>query len=240
LSKEPVAARQAYFMALREHWPELISSLKANVLPHYEPIWSDGDSDTRWGIYESWIKLQSDQTRKNLFNALQEWASRFRITEHWIMQTALDTVQCYSAYPNTALSLARPKGSESRWFWIYAPRSSYGSFKPSFESNFWHTGEVWPIFKKRMESQFKKQLKLYRQAVEARMGGTLEHLERDAEWTARYQKGQAVFELAGELRGYEDSEQTVYRAIERYAATIELNLRKNQKRRRPQLPYHNS
>lgn len=67
-------------------------------------------------------------------------------------------------------------------------------------------------------------------AVEGRTAKR-DNLARDAEWTARYQKGEQVFEIAVGMKRYKDCEQTVYRAVERFATFIGLNLRRVRKRR---------
>src|SRR4051812_21160838 len=100
-------------MALRKYWPELLDSLRTSVFPKYRPeSWNNNDPEERRAIFESWARLQSDSARKDLLTALQNWATQFRITEEWILQTALDTLQGYSPHPDTPMSAARPERSE--------------------------------------------------------------------------------------------------------------------------------
>ena len=223
-------------MALRKHWPELLDALRADVLPKYQPEWSPGDETQKekMVMFESWHYLQKDSARLELVKALQDWAMQFRITEGWILQVALDTVQGYSAYTNSPLGFARPKGSESAWFWLYAPRG-YPAFQPRFAykagENVWYPREEWKTFKHRLLSQFADQLEDYRRIVRVRSEVTA-NLARDAEWTARYQKGETAIDIAFGMTRYRDSEQAVYRAVERFALAIGLNLRKTHRQRR--------
>jgi len=234
LSSEPLKARQAYFTALRKHWPELLESLRKNVLPKYRPRYWPGDEEMRV-LFESWDELQKDAERRELLNAIQDWATHFRITEPWIFQTALDTLQGYSAYPNTPMGFAIPKGSERDWFWLYAPRDEYPVFRPQFALgsgvHIWSPRqEDWQSFRNRLTRYFTTQLNEYRRAVETRFTAS-DNLARDAEWTARYQKGEQAFEIAFGMTGYDDCEQMVYRAVDRFATSIGLNLRKLRRRR---------
>jgi hypothetical protein len=235
VSEEPIAARQAYFVALRKHRPELLDSLRTDVLPEYEPRWSHPEDPLqRQALFESWDHLQrQDTARRKLLAALQRWAAQFHITESWILQTALDTLQSYSPYPDTPLFLARPRGRQRGWFWIYVPRTPYTPFQPNFENNiWWGSAEKWDDFRRRMTSQFQVSLDEYRRRVEGIVAARRKDtLNRDAEWTVRYQSGEAAFEIAVGLDGI-DPEQTVYRAVERFARTIDLALRRARKRRK--------
>jgi hypothetical protein len=229
-TQEPIVARQAYFMALRAHWPEVLNSLRADVSPKYGPRWHEGGGERRI-VHESWETLHSDPARKELLTAFQNWAGRFRIREDWIIQTALDTLQNYSDF--TPTPLVRPEGNQD-WFWLYMPAGQDPRFLPTFDANVWYPPkngqmEVWHEFKCRMKSQFKKRLEEYRRMMESMYGARKDNSIRDAEWTARYQKGDAAFEIATGLTGY-DPEQAVYRAVARFASIIGLKLRQNRKR----------
>jgi hypothetical protein len=54
-----------------------------------------------------------------------------------------------------------------------------------------------------------------------------ENTTRDARWTVKYQKGQTVIEImeAEWPKGFADTEQAIYRAIDRFATSIGLHLR---------------
>jgi len=244
-------ARQAYFMALRKYWPELLDSLRENALPKYRPHWlpftaavviGDVERDAtlsrlnaKDGMFqlESWDALQNDSERTELLKSLQEWGARFRITEAWIFQVALDTLQGYSAYPDTPIGFARPKGSEGAWFWLYVPRNPFSTFEPKFSKlgeDVWFPQQDWKVFRTRLLADFTSQLEAYRRMAEKRFKAT-DNLTRDAEWTARYQKGETAIDIASGLKRYKDSEQAVYRAVDRFALAIGLNLRKTHRQR---------
>ena len=176
--------------------------------------------------------MQTDPARCELLKALQAWAAQFRITEDWILQAALDTLQVHSERPGR-FGLAKPQEPEQAWFWFYAPIGQDPRFHPEFAFNdsIWSPPQDWKIFRSRLLKQFASQLEDYRRATEAKFKAR-DNLARDAEWTARYQKGEQAFEIAFDVEGFEDREQTVYRAVERFAASIGLNLRKIRRRRR--------
>jgi hypothetical protein len=227
LPEEPIAARRAYFIALREQWPQPLQSLRANVLPEYRPRRT---KDGHFVLFESWPYLQADPDRATLLLAIQQWAARFRITEEWIFQTALDTLQGYSDDIDSPLRLARPSGSEKEWYWLYAPRKAFPFFQPKFTRSIWYPQTTdWEIFRERMTAGFNAHLESYRELMEEKFGKRGgEHLVRDAVWTARYQKGDTAIEIheSEPLTGYKDPEQAIWKAISTFARLIGLRLRK--------------
>jgi hypothetical protein len=231
---EAITARQAYFKALLKHWPEPLSALRDEVLPIYEPCWSVEDApEERRAQFESWDQLQNDSARVALLKALRQWAPRFRVTEGWIFQTALDTLQAYSNTPTAPFYALQFEGSKPAWFWWYAPREPYLRFQPRLHGHsiddIWYPATDWNTFRSRMVSRFTTQLDEYRRMVEMRFATRrIDTLTRDAEWTARYQKGESAIEIteAAALIGYQDDAQAVFKAIERFSRLIGLNLRR--------------
>jgi hypothetical protein len=233
-SDEPIAARFAYFQALRKYWPEVLETLRSDVFPKYVPK-SQEMAGSYWRASDLWKVVQSDDSRNDLAIALFQWAKPFHITEDWIFQCALETLFVYHPAIDPT-PIIRPRGKD--WYWIYAPKAGADFFRPKLTHNIWSPSthadaESWETFKRRMESQFKAQLRAYRRKEETRFGaGKAAKLAHDAEWTVRYQKGELAYEIAAGLTGpYKDREQTVYRTIERFAQAVGLNLRKTKKRR---------
>ncbi len=180
-------------------------------------------------IIESWEKLQTDTERTGLLPALQAWADRFRITDSWILEAALDTLSIFSP--------RQPGGIDREWAWRYNTRGFHPNFKPTLETNVWYPPEhgwqeSWDAFKDRMESQFSTQLASYRRMVESKFGIGKEMMVRDAEWTVRYQKGESAIEIAesAALIGYADPEQAIFKAISKFATSISLRLRRRGER----------
>ncbi len=205
-----------------------------DVLPHYAPRIVRDAAGSEFQGYEAWECVKSDSSRIALRNAFEKWADNFRISEDWIIQAALNTLQGFADFDDMPFTLAI-EIRRSEWFWLYYPSGSYPHFHPLIRDSLWSPqgSEAWDVFRRRMESQFKRQLTQYRKNIEVALGvnkfGTL---RRDAEWTARYHKGEAAHEIATALTGpYKDKEQAVYRSVERFARQIGLNIRKNQKRR---------
>jgi hypothetical protein len=226
--KDDLAGRQHYFWALQKHWPEVLNVLQSEVFPVYQPRWHEGDLQ-RVPILESWGQLQSDPDRSELFERLKHWANQFRITEDWIFEAALETLLIYSPGP----PLWKARGDE--WLWRYRPKGFHPLFEAKLENTVWYPtqlgwSESWDAFKNRFESQLSAQLAEYRRMVERKFGIGRDRIDRDAEWTVRYQRGIPALEIAIGLTGYSDPEQAVYRAVERFAASIGLTLRKNSTR----------
>jgi hypothetical protein len=225
-----ITGRQAYFWALQKHWPDVLSSLRSDVLPIYKPRIHEEDGQ-RSIILESWERLQAEPERKELVSVIRAWGDRFRITEGWIFQEALDTLTVYSQ---------RPGSKDTEWFWRDIQMRFHPRFTPVLEKNFWYPPErgwpeTWGAFKAHMEAQFRTQLNEYRRMVESKFGIGKDMMARDAGWTARYQKGETAIEIAeGEnLIGYSDPEQAVFKAISKFAKLISLRLRRRGERIRP-------
>jgi hypothetical protein len=159
--KEPIAARQAYFTAICLHWPQVLASLCADVFPKYRPrrgqrppmvdivIFTDDIPPTdsqRWRparseiLRESWENLHSDPERAELFTAFQKWAEQFRITESWIIQTALDTLQNYSDFTPTPSS--GPRAASLGFGCICLTDTKYCSAPPSIRMRGFHRGRL--------------------------------------------------------------------------------------------------
>jgi hypothetical protein len=188
-----------------------------------------------WRKVDSWERFQTDCEQSVLLATLRPWAEQFRITEDWIFEAALDTLAKHS------YQIAKNGDSGRQWDWAYTPRGFHPTFEPVFSDNFWyppHLGglrEDWKQFRKRMSADFQRQLSEYRTAIEKRFEiGREERFRMEAGWTARYQKGESVADIVQsiEIGNLADPEQTVYRAIERFAKNIALTLRKRGTRRK--------
>lgn len=235
-----LSGQRAYLSALNKHWPELLESLKSDVAPTYRTPWDTNADGVKSGIRETWHLLRSNPRRIGLLRVMEQWADRFRITETWILDSALDTLFIYC--PEN-----RIPGMIGAWtFWRLLPNGPQAHFEPRLQKSHWYPspnawpGESWDSFKKRMESQFRTQLAEYRRVVEDRFGTGKEMIPRDAEWTVRYQRGESAIEIAesADLIGYEDPEQAVFKAISKFARSIHLNLRRRGERpRKPSVPY---
>ena len=123
--------------------------------------------------------------------------------------------------------------------WWYRSRGFHQRFEPTFPENVWYPPsngwpESWNDFKARMNTEFRKQLSDYKRVVEVKFSiGKEEHLlRRDAQWTARYQKGELAVEISetAGLTGYEDSAQAVFVAIKTFARSAGIRLRRRGQR----------
>jgi hypothetical protein len=234
LPKESVAGRWAYLHALHRHWPEVLDSLRINVAPVFTPKWVENNRGEKLITVETWQSCRDDSSRTELVSALRDWASRFGFTEDWLFHTALYTLLVYSP-DNYATYQAHDIYRTDNWRWHYHPiivmsEERVKPFAPTFgHDSIWSAGggETWDTFRRRMEGKFNQQLTEYREAAEALVDTTQsEKFDLHAEWTVRYQHGELAQEIAKELKGFDDAEQTVYRAINRFAKRIGLNLKR--------------
>ena len=200
-----------------------------DVSPVYFPQLHIAEDGSRWIVIESFEKLKSQSERAPLLSALETWAASFRVTEIWIFEAALDTLSTYS--------LRQPGAIEREWLWRYNPRGFHPPFTPILENSVWYPPErgwhePWDAFKRRIESQFSNQLAAYRRMVESKFGIGKEMMARDAAWAVRYQKGESAIEIAESagLIGYADPEQAVFKAINKFAASISLKLKRRSER----------
>jgi len=225
--------RSAYIYALEKKWPETLTTLRDRIGPIYEPKWHVYDGDKKIGILESWDRLTKDEERKELYAKLKEWAQEFFIKDEWLLDAALDTL--FHGDPRTTIASGTgPK----QYHWNYYSRGFHGLFEPALERNVWYPPEHgwqedWDAFRSRMSKQFNRQLSEYRKFVMGRLvGGGDEQHARDATWAVLYNKGVRAIDIAAQtdLIGYKDSEDAVFKAIQRFARGIDLTLRKRGER----------
>jgi hypothetical protein len=216
----------------------MLNSLMTDVLPLYTPRWHV-EAEHRVAIIDRWGTFKEETGRVHLLETLLKWANAFRITEAWMFDAALETLLMYCPGVRPSADRAVETDGPER-FWQSVPGGFHPRFTPKLDNAVWyppHWGvpEEWDSFKSRVESQFSSQLTQYRRMVELKFGiGREEHLYRDAVWTAKYQRGQTAIEIAEseDLRGFSDPEQVVFRAVDRFAKSIALNLRRRGHRRK--------
>jgi hypothetical protein len=226
-------ARQEYLLALQSCWPEVLQTLRIDVLPVYQPRWHEYQHEgttRRAPISEGrWATFQAQTDRLELLTALTRWGAQFNFTEAWIFESALDALQSY---------FQRGICDDERIWW-YSSRGFHSGFEPKFSQNVWYPPEggwpeSWDGFKTRMTAEFREQITAYRRFVEVKFGvGKEEHiLRRDAQWTARYQKGELAVEISDTARliGYLDSAQAVFVAIKTFAKLAGIRLRRRGER----------
>ena len=220
-----IPGRVAYLRALNAEWPEVLEELRDDVAPKYADLWKDmpaaPSNSLSLSFIENEIKILAkikDEINSNPY--WRRWMRTFAIKDEWILDAALETISWnYSSKDTTA-----------GWFWLYVPETRNPVFSPTFDHNLWIPSEPWASFGKRIRAQISGQLSQYRRDCNRRTGTSKPELKRDAIWTVRYQKGVLAREMAEELReGYEEPEQAVYRAIDRFAKSIGLTLRNHRR-----------
>jgi hypothetical protein len=226
------AARRAYLEALQLEWPEALIALHRDVYSRVVPLWSERLAELTGlasGTYEQFSRAMSDQ---QVDRALKSWATLFSIKDQWMLDAARVTMYTYG--------ITR-KDPEEEWpGWILAPPTNLARFAP-FEpviSATWvpleYGGvESWDTFSNRLRSDFNEALNKYRKLQSVHWGALKENTARDARWTVRYQKRTFAVEIADELPGaYADPEQTVWKAIDRFAKEIGLTLHNRRSRKK--------
>ena len=228
-----IVARHSYLWALAEHWPEVLKGLEKQVFPHYKPTWADSEVGLPpVPVFESWQNVEAGADRRELVAALRRWGNEFSITEHWIFDVALDTLMVYYQVVH-----CQGKKPPDRWRWYILKQGFQPTFAPQFSLDGSYGGswdESWALFRRRIEFELRVQLSEYKRRVDLIFAvRRKEHLDRDARWTALYQKGEDAISISetSELEG-NDPEQTIFRAINRFAKLIGLNLRRRGHRRR--------
>jgi hypothetical protein len=185
----------------------------------------------------SWARLSRSSIAglENLRVGLESWARQFKFRNPWILSAALFTMS--KCPPGTSLD-------HTQWCYDGGAEMSRGwpSFNPTFESAIW-CGEAdprmsWHAFERAFKMQLQRQLKNYRKEVESLFPpiGRKAHLRRAASWTVSilrtagptYDK-KAITQSIGQLSqtlstSYRDPDQTISRAVLRFATTMDLYL----------------
>ena len=237
MPQEPIIERREYLRALEREWPEVIDDFEINVLSRYiPPLFKRRKNGSQLAGADSLSLLKSDRSRSDLLGAIEQWAERYGLMEDWILEAVVATGWRDQGIESVSGKTRKPqvaKRVDEDDAFCYSPSVI---FETPFESKFtnaawlpldWGGNEIWPDFRRRITSEFDKQLKAYG----AVFGIDRPHISRDAVWTVRYQRGDSAFEISKELAGYSDAEQTAYRAITRFANTIGVRLRRNKRRR---------
>lgn len=221
-----IPGRLAYLKALNRLWREALQELRDEVAPKFAHLWKDMPDRTPNIIYSERTKrvisIENEMHSPSSMLTLRRWARGFQIRDKWILDAAAEAILWHYDTGNV----------RGRWFWL-SPDSTNLEFSLTI-SETRHLSESWERFQKRIRALVNRQLAQYRIECNKRSGTFKTQVDRDAEWTVRYQKGERAKDIAAELfRGYEEPAQTVYRAVERFARDIGLTL-PNRRRRTPE------
>lgn len=232
LSKLPNAvAQHVYLRALQLEWPEVLSTLQEDVFPRLIELWTERLADAP-GLYSvKYRQFYEALGDKALDRALKLWAKAFSIEDKWMLENARATMYMYGAIW---------KDPHARWTaWIQAG-PQHLTLRSTFDmtiSDFWSPPEyggpeTWNQFSDRLHSQLNQRLTSYRKRQSEHFGAVKDNARRDARWTVRYQKGQLATDIARDLpSAYGDPDQTVWKAIDRFAKDIGLTLRQTRRHR---------
>ncbi len=198
-------ARTLFLDAVARVEPEVLASLRADVLPHY-----DSKKIVRWGDAGGDLRI-----------ALEGWAARFNIAFEWVYQTALVTLWCWSIVDGADQDeIAGEWQHDTGAYWLHTTR---GERRIAFNHAGWDpAGETRGDFKRRMMAEFTDYLESYLQ----KLGDLVEGrgLEKASEirnpdqfeWLAMWQV--AGYETFGEIaKDVYTSRQAVTLGIQRAA-----------------------
>ena len=202
-----------YLWATLKYWPELITSLHAEVLPEYRHLVTIaspavcaselrkkarfGNRGNRGGQYASsipqaiarWSTLRNsgNQNFKALIDALTEWGRRFDVRDDWMFEVALGTLRRWDC-PTPKMIWAP--------VWGLLTELSLPLFSAKFDQPYWSGWETRQQFEKRMLDQFKSQLRAYSGQTRKLYSQHRVALSADAEWTALFQRGESTERIA--------------------------------------------
>jgi hypothetical protein len=224
------AARHVYLNALQSEWPEVLGSLHEDVFPRLVELWSERLVDSSELFSKKLKQFEDALADKKLDKALRSWAMAFSVKDDWMLENARTTMYMYGA---------NWKDPTEEWPTWIQQGPNHLMERQTFEMAFngwWIPTEngglqTWDEFAGNFRTELNKGLNAYRKSQSARFGVLKENAGRDARWTVRYQKGTLAVEIAKELpSAYGDPEQTVWKAIDRFAKEINLTLRQNRRR----------
>jgi hypothetical protein len=171
-----------------------------------------------WQGLRAWINAGQPEP-------LREWAAHQGkgISDEWFVAILEQTVGYWISDPNSDSAQLKP-GCQ----WSKLPPLTIGTeFMPRFSRPYPDFMETLANFKKRISEEFKRQLNQY---IESRRKGHAfmsSQFKAHIEWTCLALKGlnapQIVASIQG-LKGYNDPEQAVSRAVQRTAKRIGLTL----------------
>jgi hypothetical protein len=85
--------------------PEVLASLRASVLPTYAEIWTTGANSAKcpdrsgWETSQAIIMGGAFPHLAPVTSALQKWATDFHLTDPWLIDLALFTLNTWTRYP---------------------------------------------------------------------------------------------------------------------------------------------
>lgn len=245
-------ARAVFLRRVEQHAPEVLRSLREDVLPVYRHTWANPDLQTRVGRQwwdrnaASW-HLIIDMVEQGqagyeglvpLLHALQEWRDRFSLADDWLLSDALETLYTWTCVPGHLDSapdeFIQHDDDGGVWEPIVAPAAfSLPECLPTLET--------WAAYEKRARRAFDAVLREYRRSVDAyaKAAGLVASTEKrnrtggdpfkHFDWLVRFQVQRWTHKkIAGHYRttaGHAYTEKTVASAIRRTAESIGLTRR---------------
>ena len=227
-------ARLEFLKAIERTAPEVIATLKENVLPHYEAILDMGyeSEPVRWSwlIRRASYKHHAEEKAtlvkllREFKQAIEHWAEKWRLADggDWFYDCALSTLNHWSSV-----------GTADGWDPEYKPGTFLLLLGKHFKFEFleWDPKTTtWPDYKKSMDEAYEKARGDYRtrirpnkRNVRARKTHELKHYK----WLVEYQvRGKGYAEIA---QVYQDESgldsSSVGEAVRQLASLIGIRLR---------------
>ena len=182
-------------------------------------------TDLKWAEFS----CSDDPGTKATWDALAEWQRFYKIdpADLWIMDAALQTC-----------GFAAFRGKSRPGEWVYYPtEKTWPKFNPKFSDGRWHGDliEPWATFARRVRGELNKELKAYHLILK-RMSLDPEPRNeeaRDAEWLARYLRGDSWEQIAADLSPkFREPKATAVNYTIRFAERISVTVPKRRPGRR--------
>jgi hypothetical protein len=211
--------REKYLESLDTRWPEVLAALHRDVYPSYV---APADASARLRPFlDPYERIRQDGSLAVLNERLMYWADHHHIRDEWLLDAAMTTMAWAS-------QMERVTNAWDAWLYM---DDTVPVFRPHLDSEIWRPPEKggresWEEFSSRIISDLTGQVNRYRSLVSARYGVASTQTSTHAGWTVRFQKGDSFRDIARHLpRAHRDPEQTVSKAVRRFANGIGLTLR---------------
>ncbi len=137
-------ARMRFLDAVADVRPEVLESLRDDVLP----------------LYDSWDLLGPNDVHGDLRDALEKWTERFNLSFNWVAETALATLRAwFVVYPEALDEIAGEWQHIAEGYWML---TSNDERRIIFKHAGWDpAGETRKAFEDRVTADFEKHIRSY-------------------------------------------------------------------------------
>lgn len=155
------AGRFAFLEATLVEWPNLLHSLRSDVLPF---VAAGEEAAGHYQHLRSFAALRGTRPVPKVFAAIQAWARVHNLSDEWILDAAVQTIAAWHL------------SNRSEVKWHYLPDDlNTPIFTPDFGGQWLPPVMNWSTFKTEMDGAYRKQLRAYRETVAKLWGDNKPH-----------------------------------------------------------------